>query len=76
MESSFVSTATELRSYKDVPALYAKHDLPQKKAIKRIFFKNPALIFYAKEVEALPFKNYDVGLSGSQSHSSVSRSLL
>lgn len=49
--------------YRQVPDFYQKINLPQKKAIRRVIFQNPALLLYADEIKALPFRNHDIILS-------------
>lgn len=60
IESSFSGIAGRLGRYRDTPELYAELGLPAKKAVRRTFFKTPALFFYAREIKELPFRNGDV----------------
>lgn len=62
IDKSFAETIVGLDQYDNVPEMYKKYGLPNKKAIKKAVFENPALLFYANEMAALPFRNLDVFL--------------
>ena len=60
IDCSFAETASLLKRYADVPEVYKHYGLPEKKSIRRIIFDNPAFLFYARELVALPFYNTDI----------------
>ena len=57
-----------LKRYDDIPEIYKQNNLPDKKAMRKLIFNNPELIFYSKEIAELSsFFNYDVLLTILQS---------
>ncbi|MDL2220664.1 hypothetical protein LJC55_03250, partial [Eubacteriales bacterium OttesenSCG-928-N14] len=55
----FEKAAAELHHYDNVPLLLFRLGLPPKKCIKRAVYQNPALFFYAEQIQQLPFRNID-----------------
>jgi len=62
IDESFGEISKELssRRYSEVDKLYLQLGLPDKKAIRRIIFDNPSLLFYGREIRELPFDNADI----------------
>ena len=56
----FGELATLLADKDGAPAVYERFGLPRKKAVRRAIFESPGLLFYARELAALPFHNPDV----------------
>ncbi len=53
IEKRFVKMAKRLHYAKNVPDVFKKTMLPQVKSIRRVFFSNPALLFYKSELEQI-----------------------
>lgn len=51
IEKRFLKTAEKLHTARRIPMLFEKAQLPNTKSIRKIFFENPALLFYTKELE-------------------------
>jgi hypothetical protein len=62
IDRGFAEIAGRLRRYQNVGALYTTLGLPDKKRFKKAVMENPALLFYAAELQTLPFQNYDIML--------------
>ena len=59
-EKSFAEPEHLLARYTDIPEVYKRFGLPNKKSIRRTVFENPVLLFYAETIATLPFHNPDV----------------
>jgi len=62
IDNSFKKIANRIGEYRNIGDLYSDLGLPNKKQLKKTVMENPALLFYANELKALPFQNYDVVL--------------
>lgn len=60
LDSSFSEIEKRLHRYDDIETLYSELALPNKKQYRKAIFSNPALLFYVRELQQLPFKNYDI----------------
>ncbi|MCL2695867.1 MAG: hypothetical protein FWE69_06030 [Clostridiales bacterium] len=60
LDGRFADIARQMGRYDEMPLLYRALGLPDKKTIRRAFFENPALFFYAEEIKNLPFYNLDI----------------
>lgn len=69
IDGSFHAVTASLMAaqYKDIDTVYRRYGLPDKKSIRKAVFQTPALLFYAEELAALPFRNVDVFLQILQS---------
>ena len=56
----FSEIAEQLRSYNNVPIVFERYGLPNKKRLKNVIFTNPELLFFVNEIKKLLFLNYDV----------------
>jgi len=60
IDDSFIEIAEMIDNYYNIGTVYEKLGLPNKKQFKKAVMENPALLFYAKELNSIPFQNYDV----------------
>lgn len=60
LENSFTIPAAMLNNYQSIDAVYTQLDLPKKKALRKVIFERPELLFYTHEIRKLSCFNYDV----------------
>jgi DNA-directed RNA polymerase subunit M/transcription elongation factor TFIIS len=53
LDASFYKIAIQLHNGNDVPMLYTRLYLPDKKSVKKIVYENPGLMFYSTEINFL-----------------------
>lgn len=60
LDEDFSSVLSDLRTTDDALKLFSTLNLPDHKAIKRLFFNRPELMFFADQIRVMPFKNTDI----------------
>jgi hypothetical protein len=60
IDDSFSGIADQLSDYREIDRVYQQYGLPNKKAMRKVIFENPGLLFYVWEIARLSLFNYDV----------------
>lgn len=60
LDDAFYESAKALRTKDSAIQLFSTLNLPDHKMIKKLFFTRPELMFFAKEIRSMPFKNTDI----------------